>query len=94
MKNELVDVLESVAYMICKDDDITSDIFYEVTQHRSESEFIDIGVVQIWSYRGVLSKLLACIDKNQDAIYTIEEFMSFLISITSKMYDIIGDPPL
>ena len=40
MKNELVDVLESVAYMICKDDDITSDIFYEVTQHRSE--FIDI----------------------------------------------------
>ena len=45
MKNELVDVLESVAYMICKDDDITSDIFYEVTQHRSESEFIDIGVV-------------------------------------------------
>ena len=32
MKNELVEVLESVAYMICKDDDITSDIFYEVEE--------------------------------------------------------------
>ena len=38
MKNELVDVLESVAYMICKDDDITSDVFYEVTQEHNSGD--------------------------------------------------------
>ena len=29
-RNELVDALESVTYLICKEDDITLDIFYEV----------------------------------------------------------------
>ena len=28
--NDLVDILESVTYLICKEDDITLDIFYEV----------------------------------------------------------------
>ena len=41
-------------------------------------------LLQIWGYRGVLPRLLVCIDKNQDAIYTVEEFMSFLIALTSR----------
>ena len=65
---ELVDILDSVTYLLCKDDDISSERFYE-----------------IWTSRGVMPKLLSCIDKDQDAIYTLEEFMAFIISLTSKM---------
>ena len=43
MKNELVEVLESVAYMICKDDDITSDIFYEVEEILFYNIFLKIS---------------------------------------------------
>ena len=41
MKNDLVDLLESVAYMICKDDDITSDVFYEVSNTSSHGVYGD-----------------------------------------------------
>ena len=75
LMQELVDILDSVTYLLCKDDDITSERFYE-----------------IWTSRGVLPKLLSCIDKDQDAIYTLEEFMAFIISITSKMWDCVSPP--
>ena len=32
-KTELVDVLESVSYQLCGEDDISVDVFYEVTLH-------------------------------------------------------------
>ena len=65
---ELIDILDSITYLLCKDDDISSNRFYE-----------------IWNSRGVLPKLLSCIDKDHDAIYTVEEVMAFIISITNKM---------
>ena len=36
-KTELVDVLESVSYQLCGEDDISVDVFYEVTLHSEAS---------------------------------------------------------
>jgi hypothetical protein len=38
---------------------------------------------QIWSSRGVVTKLMRCIDKNMDDTTTVEDFMFFVIIITN-----------
>ena len=40
---------------------------------------------QIWSSRGVVTKLMRCIDKDGDDNTTVEEFMSFVIVITNPL---------
>lgn len=40
---------------------------------------------KIWSSRGVVTKLMRCIDKAGDDITTVEEFMSFVIVITNPL---------
>ncbi|XP_023324717.1 NADPH oxidase 5 isoform X3 [Eurytemora carolleeae] len=39
---------------------------------------------QIWVCKGSASKLLKCMDKNMDGDVTVEEFMAFLVTLTSK----------
>jgi len=69
-KTELVELLESVSYLLFQDDNIQPEHFYK-----------------IWSSRGVVPKLLRCIDKDMDSVYTVEEFMAFLVAMTSKIQD-------
>jgi len=40
---------------------------------------------KIWSSRGVVTKLMRCIDKDGDDNTTVEEFMSFVIVITNPL---------
>eukprot|EP00090_Calanus_glacialis_P005272 TRINITY_DN14088_c0_g1_i1.p1 TRINITY_DN14088_c0_g1~~TRINITY_DN14088_c0_g1_i1.p1 ORF type:complete len:1071 (+),score=285.92 TRINITY_DN14088_c0_g1_i1:327-3215(+) len=69
-KTDLVEMLESVTYLICQDDPVQPPQF-----------------CKIWSSRGVAPKLLKCIDKDMDAVYTVEEFMAFIVAMTSKIQD-------
>jgi hypothetical protein len=38
---------------------------------------------QIWSSRGVVTKLMRVVDKNMDDTTTVEDFMFFIIIITN-----------
>jgi len=69
-KTDLVEMLESVTYLVCQDDPVQPAQF-----------------CKIWSSRGVVPKLLKCIDKDMDTVYTVEEFMAFIVAITSKLQD-------
>ena len=40
---------------------------------------------QIWSSRGVGTKLMRCIDRDEDDVTTVEEIMSFVIVITNPL---------
>lgn len=40
---------------------------------------------KIWSSRGVVTKLMRCIDKDVDDTTTVEEFMSFVITVTNPL---------
>merc|ERR1719220_585957 len=65
---ELVDLLEAIAFLICREEDITLEAFNK-----------------IWGSHGVVSKLVKCLDKDQDGVYSTEECMAFLVAITSRV---------
>ena len=42
---------------------------------------------KIWSSEGVVGKMVQCIDRNQDGVYSLEECMAFLVALTSRAGD-------
>ena len=84
-KLDLVELLEAVTYLVCQDNHVIPDTFYKVfLKIISLMTFIKI-ISQIWSSRGVVTKLMRCIDKDGDDTTTVEEFMSFVIVITNPL---------
>jgi len=65
---ELVDLLEAIAFLICREEDMTMECFNK-----------------IWGSHGVVSKLVKCLDKDQDGVCSTEECMAFLVAITSRV---------
>ena len=83
-KLDLVELLEAVTYLVCQENHVVPDTFYKVridqstiTRHRF--------YLQIWSSRGVGTKLMRCIDRDEDDVTTVEEIMSFIIVITNPL---------
>ena len=85
-KLDLVELLEAVTYLVCQDNHVVPDTFYKVANSldKKHSEILN-KYFQIWSSRGVVTKLMRCIDKAGDDITTVEEFMSFVIVITNPL---------
>ena len=44
-----------------------------------------MNCLQIWSSRGVVTKLMRCIDKDEDEVTSVEEIMSFVVTITNTL---------
>lgn len=94
-KLDLVELLEAVTYLVCQDQHVIPDTFYKVSitllSIKSWEIFDNIWMrcgsqcLQIWSSRGVVTKLMRCIDKDGDDTTTVEEFMSFIIVITNPL---------
>ena len=88
-KLDLVELLEAVTYLVCQENHVVPDTFYKVLA----SSFILLlqSVThsslypQIWSSRGVGTKLMRCIDRDEDDVTTVEEIMSFVIVITNPL---------
>ena len=83
-KLDLVELLEAVTYLVCQENHVVPDTFYKVriaqstlSRHRP--------YLQIWSSRGVGTKLMRCIDRDEDDVTTVEEIMSFIIVITNPL---------
>lgn len=85
-KLDLVELLEAVTYLVCQENHVVPDTFYKVLaspaiRHSSTHPLSP----QIWSSRGVGTKLMRCIDRDEDDVTTVEEIMSFVIVITNPL---------
>ena len=85
-KLDLVELLEAVTYLVCQENHVVPDTFYKVLaspaiRHSSTHPLFP----QIWSSRGVGTKLMRCIDRDEDDVTTVEEIMSFVIVITNPL---------
>ena len=83
-KLDLVELLEAVTYLVCQENHVVPDTFYKVLTSSFSSQSL-ILYPQIWSSRGVGTKLMRCIDRDEDDVTTVEEIMSFVIVITNPL---------
>ena len=86
-KLDLVELLEAVTYLVCQENHVVPDTFYKVLL--SPPPFPPVThpslYPQIWPSRGVGTKLMRCIDRDEDDVTTVEEIMSFVIVITNPL---------
>ena len=83
-KLDLVELLEAVTYLVCQENHVVPDTFYKVRIDQS-TKARHRFYLQIWSSRGVGTKLMRCIDRDEDDVTTVEEIMSFIIVITNPL---------
>lgn len=83
-KLDLVELLEAVTYLVCQENHVVPDTFYKVRIAQSTKARHRL-YLQIWSSRGVGTKLMRCIDRDEDDVTTVEEIMSFIIVITNPL---------
>ena len=83
-KLDLVELLEAVTYLVCQENHVVPDTFYKVRIAESTKARHRL-YLQIWSSRGVGTKLMRCIDRDEDDVTTVEEIMSFIIVITNPL---------
>ena len=83
-KLDLVELLEAVTYLVCQENHVVPDTFYKVRIAQS-TLYSHRLYLQIWSSRGVGTKLMRCIDRDEDDVTTVEEIMSFIIVITNPL---------
>lgn len=83
-KLDLVELLEAVTYLVCQENHVVPDTFYKVRIAQS-TKARHRHYLQIWSSRGVGTKLMRCIDRDEDDVTTVEEIMSFIIVITNPL---------
>ena len=83
-KLDLVELLEAVTYLVCQENHVVPDTFYKVRIDQSTKARHRL-YLQIWSSRGVGTKLMRCIDRDEDDVTTVEEIMSFIIVITNPL---------
>ena len=83
-KLDLVELLEAVTYLVCQENHVVPDTFYKVRIGQSTKARYRF-YLQIWSSRGVGTKLMRCIDRDEDDVTTVEEIMSFIIVITNPL---------
>ena len=83
-KLDLVELLEAVTYLVCQENHVVPDTFYKVRIAQSTLSRHRL-YLQIWSSRGVGTKLMRCIDRDEDDVTTVEEIMSFIIVITNPL---------
>ena len=84
-KLDLVELLEAVTYLVCQENHVVPDTFYKVLPSPHPSVTHPSLYSQIWSSRGVGTKLMRCIDRDEDDVTTVEEIMSFVIVITNPL---------
>ena len=84
-KLDLVELLEAVTYLVCQENHVVPDTFYKVRIAQSTPSRHRYLYLQIWSSRGVGTKLMRCIDRDEDDVTTVEEIMSFIIVITNPL---------
>jgi hypothetical protein len=76
-----VELLEAVTYLVCQDSHVVPDTFFKVGVKENHW----LTSCQIWSSRGVVTKLMRCIDRDEDDVTSVEEIMSFVITITNPL---------
>ena len=84
-KLDLVELLEAVTYLVCQENHVVPDTFYKVRIKAQSTKARHRLYLQIWSSRGVGTKLMRCIDRDEDDVTTVEEIMSFIIVITNPL---------